>query len=136
LVFYSSESNVPLGWRSKSVRHPLENSRAGIIRQGNKWRHCTSSGQKTKTKILKVESRNYAPRIAPANRWKFFFNLPETAFPFVPAGWSAFRGAESAHEKDDKAYQQNQAKPAAADDGTTKVKPAAAEQKQKNNYEE
>jgi hypothetical protein len=66
----------------------------------------------------------------------FFSNLPETAFPFDPAGWSAFRGAESAHEKDDKAYQQNQAKPAAADDGTTKVKPAAAEQKQKNNYEE
>jgi hypothetical protein len=36
--------------------------------------------------------------------------------------------AESAYEKDNKAYQQNQAKPAAADDRTTKVKPAAAEQ--------
>jgi hypothetical protein len=39
----------------------------------------------------------------------------------------AFR-AESAQEIDDKAYHQNQAKPAAADDGTTKVKPAATEQ--------
>ncbi len=39
----------------------------------------------------------------------------------------AFR-AESAHEIDDQAYRQNQAKPAAADDGTAKVKPAAAEQ--------
>jgi hypothetical protein len=37
--------------------------------------------------------------------------------------------AESAHEKDDKAYQQNQANPAAADGRTSKVKPAAAEQK-------
>ena len=48
---------------------------------------------------------------------------------------SAFRGAESAHEKDDKAYQQNQAKPAAADDGATKVKPAAAEQEKQNHHE-
>jgi hypothetical protein len=46
----------------------------------------------------------------------------------------AFR-AESAHEIDDKAYRQNQAKPAAADDGTAKVKPAAAEQEKKNNQE-
>jgi len=43
---------------------------------------------------------------------------------YVP---STLRGAESAHEKDDQADQQNQAEPAAADDGTTKVKPAAAE---------
>ncbi|MGD1087395.1 MAG: hypothetical protein ABR955_01535 [Verrucomicrobiota bacterium] len=48
---------------------------------------------------------------------------------------SAFRGAESAREKDDKAYQQNQAKPAAADDGTAKVKPAATEQEKQNNHE-
>ena len=40
---------------------------------------------------------------------------------------SASRTAESACEIDDKAYQQYQPKPAAADDGTTKVKPAAAE---------
>lgn len=40
--------------------------------------------------------------------------------------------AESAHEIDDKAYHQNQANPAAADDRTSKVKPAAAEQKKKN----
>ena len=46
----------------------------------------------------------------------------------------AFR-AESAQEIDDKAYRQNQAKPAAADDGTAKVKPAAAEQEKKNNHE-
>jgi hypothetical protein len=43
--------------------------------------------------------------------------------------------AESAQEIDDKAYQQNQAKPAAADDGTAKVKPAAAEQQEKNHHE-
>jgi hypothetical protein len=48
---------------------------------------------------------------------------------------SAFRGAESAREKDDKTYQQNQAKPAAADDATAKVKPAAAEQEKQNNHE-
>jgi hypothetical protein len=41
--------------------------------------------------------------------------------------------AESAHGIDDKAYHQNQPKPSAADDGTSKVKPAAAEQKKKNN---
>ena len=39
---------------------------------------------------------------------------------------SVSRTAESAREIDDKAYQQNQAKPA-ADDGATKVKSAAAE---------
>jgi hypothetical protein len=50
---------------------------------------------------------------------------------YVP---SAFRGAESAREKDDKAYQQKQANPAAADDRTAKVKPAAAEQEKKNNH--
>jgi hypothetical protein len=38
----------------------------------------------------------------------------------------AFR-AEAAQEIDDQAYRQNQAKPAAADDGTANVKPAAAE---------
>jgi hypothetical protein len=48
---------------------------------------------------------------------------------------SAFRAAESTCDIDDKAYQQNQAKPAAADDGTPKVKPAAAEQEKENNYE-
>jgi hypothetical protein len=46
----------------------------------------------------------------------------------------AFR-AESAHEIDDKAYRQKQANPAAADDGTAKVKPAAAEQEKKNKHE-
>jgi hypothetical protein len=44
--------------------------------------------------------------------------------------------AESTHEKDDQAYQQNQAKPAAADDGAAKVKPAAAEQEKKNKYDQ
>ena len=39
---------------------------------------------------------------------------------------------ESTHEIDDKADHQNQANPAAADDWTTKVKPAAAEQQKKN----
>src|SRR5450631_2479976 len=41
---------------------------------------------------------------------------------------SAFRAAEAARDPDDKADQQNQAEPAAADDETTKVKSAAAEQ--------
>jgi len=44
----------------------------------------------------------------------------------------AFRGAESTREKDDKAYQQNQAKPAAADDGTAKIKPTTTEQEKQN----
>jgi hypothetical protein len=43
-----------------------------------------------------------------------------------------FRGAESAREIDDETDQQNQAKAAAADDGTAKVKPAAAEQEKQN----
>ena len=43
-----------------------------------------------------------------------------------------FRAAESAREKDDKAYQQNQAKPAAADDGTAEVKPATTKQEKQN----
>jgi hypothetical protein len=42
---------------------------------------------------------------------------------------SAFRAAESAREKDDKANQQNQAKPAAADDG-------AAKQEEKHNQDQ
>jgi hypothetical protein len=44
-------------------------------------------------------------------------------------GWiirSAFRGAESARDPDDKAYHQNQTKPAAADGRTAQVKSAAA----------
>jgi hypothetical protein len=41
--------------------------------------------------------------------------------------------AESAQEIDDQAYRQNQAQPAAADDGTAKVKPTAAEQEKLNN---
>jgi hypothetical protein len=44
---------------------------------------------------------------------------------------SAFR-AESAHAIDNQADHQNQAKSATADDGTAKVKSAAAEQKKKN----
>jgi hypothetical protein len=43
--------------------------------------------------------------------------------------------AESAQEINGQAYQQNQAKPAAADDGTAKVKAAAAEQEKQNNHE-
>jgi len=40
---------------------------------------------------------------------------------------------KSAHQKDDKADQQNQAEPAAADDRTSKVKTAAAEQNKQDN---
>jgi hypothetical protein len=52
---------------------------------------------------------------------------------FATRRLSAFLGAESAREKDDKTNQQNQTKPAAADDGAAKIKPAAAEQEEKNN---
>jgi hypothetical protein len=38
-------------------------------------------------------------------------------------------------EIDDEAYQQNQAKPAAAGNGTAKVKSAPAEQEKQNNHE-
>jgi len=50
------------------------------------------------------------------------------------ASLCAFR-AESAQEIRDKAYRQNQANPAAADDGTSKVKPTAAEQEKTNKYD-
>jgi hypothetical protein len=48
---------------------------------------------------------------------------------------SALRGAESAHEIDNQADQQQQANPAPADDGTAKVKSAAAEQEKQNHQE-
>jgi len=43
--------------------------------------------------------------------------------------------AESTHEIDDQGYHQNEANPAATDDRTSKVKPAAAEQQEKNDYQ-
>jgi hypothetical protein len=52
-------------------------------------------------------------------------------FGALRARFLVFR-AESTHEIDDKAYHQNQANPTAADDRTSKVKSAAAEEKQKN----
>ncbi len=52
----------------------------------------------------------------------------------LPANRSVSR-AESAHEKDDKADQQNQANSATTDNGTAKVKAAAAEQKKEHNQE-
>jgi hypothetical protein len=54
---------------------------------------------------------------------------------FAARRLSPFRGAESAHDKDNQTYQQHQAKPAAADDGTAKVKPAAAKQDKQNHQE-
>ena len=62
------------------------------------------------------KARRYAALIRPARLW--------------------VSRAESAHEIDDQAYQQNQAKPAAADDRTAKVKPAAAEQEKQNHQEQ
>jgi hypothetical protein len=47
----------------------------------------------------------------------------------------AFRGAESACEIDDQADEQNHAKSAAADDGTTQVKPTTTEQEKQNHNE-
>jgi hypothetical protein len=44
-----------------------------------------------------------------------------------------FGAAQSAHEIDDEADQQNQAKSAAANDRTTEVKSTASEQKKQNN---
>ena len=55
-------------------------------------------------------------------------------YPAYRAMLWTFR-AESPGEKDDKAYQQNQAKPATADDGAAKVKPATSKQEEKNNHE-
>jgi hypothetical protein len=63
------------------------------------------------------------------------FSNSKGGIPVCPAGRSVFRGAESAREKNDKANQENQANPAAADDGTAKIKPAAAEQEEKNNQD-
>jgi hypothetical protein len=40
--------------------------------------------------------------------------------------------SKSAHQKDDKANQQNQANPASTDEGPSKVKTAAAEQNKKD----
>jgi hypothetical protein len=47
---------------------------------------------------------------------------------------SGFR-AESAHQKDNQANQQNQAEPAAADGRSANIKTTAAEQEKKNNDE-
>ena len=71
----------------------------------------------------------------PGKPLEVFLVRPRAAFAFVSARGSASPGAESAHEKDDQAYQQQQTKPAAADDGTAKVEPAAAEQEKQNYHE-
>jgi hypothetical protein len=47
---------------------------------------------------------------------------------------SAFRAAKSARAIDDKAYHENQAKPAAADYETCEAKPATAKQQKPNNH--
>ena len=44
--------------------------------------------------------------------------------------------AEPAHHKNDQANQQNEANASSANDGTTKVKTAAAEQEKQNKYEQ
>jgi len=49
---------------------------------------------------------------------------------------SVFVCAEATGKKDNQAYQQDQAKPAAADDGAAKIKPAAAEQEKQNDYDQ
>ena len=70
--------------------------------------------------FIKLRHQGFIGESAPANHGDWQLML-------------AFRTAESAREIDDEAYQQDQANSAAADDGTAKVKPAAAEQKKKNN---
>jgi hypothetical protein len=47
---------------------------------------------------------------------------------------SAFGGAETAHEKDDQADEQDQAQPAAADEGSTQIKTAAPEQQEQKHH--
>ena len=85
---------------------------------------------------VKAEGRNCDAKRCLANRWKFFPNVPwDEALPFVPANRSGFPDAESAHSPNDKAYQQNQAKSAAADDGAAKIKSATAKQEQQNHDE-
>jgi len=59
-----------------------------------------------------------------------FRGLLEDTLAAIHDGWlilSTFR-AEPAHDIDNQAYQQNQANPAAANEGTTKVKPTTTEQ--------
>jgi len=49
---------------------------------------------------------------------------------------SPFRTPKAAHEIDHEADKQNKADPAAADDGTAKIKSTAAEKEKQNNYEQ
>lgn len=60
-----------------------------------------------------------------------FSNLTRTVGGVARSGFRP----KSAHEKDDEADQQNKAKSSTADGGTAKVKAAAAEQEEKNNYQ-
>ena len=55
---------------------------------------------------------------------------------FFAHNGSVFRGAKSACEIDDQADEQNQAQSAAADDGSTEIKPATTEQEKQNHYEQ
>ncbi len=63
-------------------------------------------GSEDQSRNFESRKQKFCAQNCPGKPLEVFSNLAEAAFPFVPAGWSAFRGAESAHEKDDKAYQQ------------------------------
>jgi hypothetical protein len=54
------------------------------------------------------------------------------AFSLPPGDVLLASGAESARDKDNQSYQEHQANTAAADDGASEVKPAAADQKKNN----
>jgi hypothetical protein len=55
---------------------------------------------------------------------------------FYPPRYRLASRTKSAHQIDDKTYQQNQTKPSPSDHGATEVKTASAKQKKKNKYEQ
>jgi hypothetical protein len=84
--------------------------------------------------LVVLPARNYAIGWSPAMGCNpTWHQAPPNGGGRRPNLWAA--GAESAHDKDDQANQQNQAKPAAADDRPAKVKSAAAKQEEKNQHE-
>jgi hypothetical protein len=64
--------------------------------------------------------------------------LPPTGAPDLSPSApdpSSVPGAKSAHEEDDEAHQQYEAHPASANDGTSEIEAAAAEQEKKHNHQ-
>ena len=58
--------------------------------------------------------------------------LQKCLIAFYPPRYRLDSRAKSAHQIDDKTYQQDQTKPSPSDHGATEVKTTSAEQKEKN----